>query len=143
MAKNQSTLSNIYCRVPNACYGNSKKSSKPMVPGISPAKAMDEMHNGIPGVQQSDFEQFGNKTKSSGKYGGLDDGSGVKRDTQEIASDKDVVASSNPYGGVAKMDMKNLATQELLQENKGDIGDQMAAKYKTPALKKGCKKKRY
>ena len=91
--KNQSTLSNIYCRVPNACYGNSKKSSKPMVPGISPAKAMDPMYNGEPGVQQEDFKQFSKKAKSNAKYGIGNEG-GYARDAQQISSDKDVVASA-------------------------------------------------
>ena len=93
MAKNQSTLSNIYCRVPNACYGNSKKSSKPMVPGISPAKAMDPMYNGEPGVQKEDFKQF----SSNAKYGIGNEG-GYARDSQQISSDKDVVSSAKKKG---------------------------------------------
>lgn len=93
MAKNQSTLSNIYCRVPNACYGNSKKSSKPMVPGISPAKAIDEMYNGIPGVQKEDFKQF----ESNAKYGIGNEG-GYARDSQQISADKDVVSSAKKKG---------------------------------------------
>ena len=95
--KNQSTLSNIYCRVPNACYGNSKKSSKPMVPGISPAKAMDPMYNGEPGVQQEDFKQFSKKAKSNAKYGIGNEG-GYARDAQQISSDKEVVSSAKKKG---------------------------------------------
>ena len=87
--KNQSALSNIYKKVPNACYGGNKKSSKPMVPGISPAKAMDPMYNGKPGVQKEDFKQFSSNAKygigGEGQYG---------MDAQQISSDKDVVASA-------------------------------------------------
>ena len=105
MAKNQSTLSNIYCRVPNACYGNNKKSSKPMIPGISPAKAKYHSNSKFTaeGLSKLKAANIGGKfgeivdnaqpTDSNAKYGIGGEGQ-YGMDAQEISSDKAVVAAA-------------------------------------------------
>ena len=109
--KNQSTLSNIFCRVPNACSANTRKSSKPKVPGISPAKAMYNSNSKFTaeGLDKLKAANIGGKfgaivdnaqptdTNSNAKYGIGNEG-GYARDAQQISSDKDVVSSAKKKG---------------------------------------------
>ena len=107
--KNQSALSNIYKKVPNACYGGNKKSSKPMVPGISPAKAKYHSNSKFTaeGLNKLKAANIGGKfgeivdnaqpTDSNAKYGIGGEGQ-YGMDAQQISSDKDVVSSAKKKG---------------------------------------------